>query len=58
MGRDRWFNAHNFSTGSLLFPSAGQSTEEDVDRLVGFLEVSIVVVVLLLAFLVMKVRWL
>jgi hypothetical protein len=22
-GRDRWFNAHDFSTGSLLFPSAG-----------------------------------
>jgi hypothetical protein len=34
------------------------STEEDVDRLVGFLEVAIVVVVLLLAFLVMRVRWL
>jgi hypothetical protein len=22
-GRNRWFNAHDFSTGSLLFPSAG-----------------------------------
>jgi hypothetical protein len=22
-GRDRWFNAHDFSTGSLLDPSAG-----------------------------------
>jgi hypothetical protein len=22
-GRDRWFNAHDFSMGSLLFPSAG-----------------------------------
>jgi hypothetical protein len=57
-GRNRWFNAHDFSTGSLFFPSDGQSTEEDVDRLVGFLEVSIVVVVRLLAFLFMRVRWL
>jgi hypothetical protein len=38
-----------------LFPSGGQSTEQDVDRLVGFLEVSIAVVVLLLSFLVMRV---
>jgi hypothetical protein len=22
-GRDRWFNAHDFSTGGLLDPSAG-----------------------------------
>jgi hypothetical protein len=22
-GRDRWFNAHDFSTSSFLFPSAG-----------------------------------
>jgi hypothetical protein len=57
-GRDRWFNAHDFSTGSLLLPPAGQSTEEDVDSLVGFLEVVVVSVVLLLAFLVVRVRWL
>jgi hypothetical protein len=43
---------------SLLLPSAGKSTEEDVDSLVGFLEVVVVSVVLLLAFLVVRVRWL
>jgi hypothetical protein len=41
-----------------LFPSAGSSAEEDVDSLVGFLEVVIASVVLLLAFLVMRVQWL
>jgi hypothetical protein len=57
-GRNRWFNAHDFSTGSLLDPSAGWSTEEDVHRLVGFLEVAIAFVILLLAFLFMRVSWL
>jgi hypothetical protein len=56
-GRDRWLNGHDFSTGSLLLPPAGQSTEEDVDGLVGFLEV-VVVAVLLLALFVVRVRWL
>jgi hypothetical protein len=41
-----------------LLPSAGWSAEEDVDSLVGFLEVVIASVVLLLAFLVVRVRWL
>jgi hypothetical protein len=56
-GRDRWLNGHHFTTGSLLLPPAGQSAEEDVDGLVGLLEV-VVVAVLLLALLVMRVRWL
>jgi hypothetical protein len=43
--------------GSLLLPSAGQSTEEDVDGLLRLLEV-VVVAVLLLALLIMRVRWL
>jgi hypothetical protein len=41
-----------------LLPSAGWSAEEDVDSLVGFLEVVIASVILLLAFLVVRVRWL
>jgi hypothetical protein len=41
-----------------LNPSARYSAEEDVHRLVGFLEVAIAFVVLLLAFLVMRVPWL
>jgi hypothetical protein len=56
-GRDRWINRHDFSTGSLLLPPAGQSTEEDVDGLVRFLEV-IVVAVLLLVLFVVRVLWL
>jgi hypothetical protein len=55
-GRDRWFNGHHFATGSLLLPPAGQSAEEDVDDLVGLLEV--VVVAVLLALLIVRVRWL
>jgi hypothetical protein len=54
-GRDRWLNGHYFTTGSLLLLPAGQSTEEDVDGLLGFLEV-VVVSVLLLALLVVRVR--
>jgi hypothetical protein len=56
-GRDRWLNGHDFSTGSLLLPPTGQSTEEGVDGLVRFLEV-VVVAVLLLALFVVRVRWL
>jgi hypothetical protein len=56
-GRDRWFNAHDFSTGSFLGPSVGKSAEEDVHRLVGFLEVVVVVVGLFLTFLVVRVSW-
>jgi hypothetical protein len=56
-GRDRWFNGHYFTTGSLLLPPAGQSAEEDVDGLVRLLEV-VVVSVLLLALLIVRVRWL
>jgi hypothetical protein len=41
-----------------LLPSAGSSAEEDVDSLVGFLEVAVASVVLLLALLVVRVRWL
>jgi hypothetical protein len=54
-GRDRWFNAHHFSTGSFLSPSIRKSAEEDVHRLVGFLEVAVAFVGLLLAFLVVRV---
>jgi hypothetical protein len=57
-GRDRWFNAHDFSTGSFLSPSVGKSAEEDVHRFVGFLEVAVAFVGLLLAFLVVRVPWL
>jgi hypothetical protein len=57
-GRNRWFDAHDFSMGSLLLPPGGYSAEEEVDSLVGFLEVVVFFVVLLLAFLVMRVRWL
>jgi hypothetical protein len=57
-GRNHWFNAHDFSTSSLLFPSAGYSAEENVDSLVGFLEVVVASVVLLLALLVVRVQWL
>jgi hypothetical protein len=56
-GRDRWLNGHDISTGSFLLPPAGQSTEEDIDGLVEFLEV-VVVAVLLLALFVVRVRWL
>jgi hypothetical protein len=55
--RDRWLNGHHFTAGSLLLPPAGQSAEEDVDGLVRLLEV-VVVAVLLLALLIMGVRWL
>jgi hypothetical protein len=54
-GWDRWLNGHHFTTGSLLLPPAGQFAEEDVDGLVGLLEV-VVVTVLRLALLVMRVR--
>jgi hypothetical protein len=57
-GRDRWFNAHDFSTGSFLSPSVGESAEEDVHHLVGFLEVAVAFVGLLLTFLVVRVLWL
>jgi hypothetical protein len=56
-GRGRWLNGHHFTTGSLLLPPAGQSAEEDVDGLVQLLEV-VVVAVLLLALLIVRVRWL
>jgi hypothetical protein len=55
-GRDRWLNGHDFTTGSLLLTPAGQSAEEDVDGLVWLLEV--VVVAVLLALFVVRVRWL
>jgi hypothetical protein len=45
-------------TGSFLSPSVGKSAEEDVHRLVGFLEVDVVAVGLFLAFLVVRVPWL
>jgi hypothetical protein len=38
-----------------LSPSVGQSAEEDVHRLVGFLEVVVALAGLLLAFLVVRV---
>jgi hypothetical protein len=52
----RWFNVHDFSSSSFLGPSAGYSAEEDVHRLVGFLEV--VAVGFLLTLLVVRVPWL
>jgi hypothetical protein len=43
--------------GCLLSPSVGYSAEEDVHRLVRFLEVAIALVGLFLAFLVVRVLW-
>jgi hypothetical protein len=57
-GRNRWFNAQDFSSSGFLSPSVGKSTEEDVHRLVGLLEVVVALVGLLLAFLVVRVLWL
>jgi hypothetical protein len=57
-GRNRWFNAQDFSSSGLLSPSVGQSAEEDVHCLVGFLEVAVALVGLLLAFHVVRVSWL
>jgi hypothetical protein len=57
-GRNRWFNAQDFSSSGFLSPSVGYSAEEDVHRFVGFLEVVVSLVGLLLAFLVVRVPWL
>jgi hypothetical protein len=57
-GRNRWFNAQDFSSSGFLSPSVGKSTEEDVHHLVGLLEVVVALVGLLLAFLVVRVLWL
>jgi hypothetical protein len=56
-GQDHWFNAQDFSSGGLLSPSVGKSAEEDVHRLVGFLDVVVAFVGLFLAFLIVRVSW-
>jgi hypothetical protein len=56
-GRDCWFNVQDFPSGGLLRLFGGQSAEEDIHRLVGFMEVVVVLVGFFLALLVMRRPW-